>query len=143
MVDETRFVIRFVDSWSIDEIVQLYKAGGWWKDSYDSSGIPGLIKGSYVFAVVVDSTNGTAIGMGRVLSDGVSDAYIQDVLILSKYRRSGIGKKLVQSLIDYCLSHGITWIGLMAEPGSEQFYTASGFHVLKGYSPMRYHLTEE
>ncbi len=28
-------VIKFVDFWPKEEIVELYKAGGWWKDSYE------------------------------------------------------------------------------------------------------------
>jgi len=46
--------IKFVDNWSKDDIVELYKAGGWWKDSYDSSGIKPLIEDSFAFVVVVD-----------------------------------------------------------------------------------------
>ena len=142
MEKDAGFEIRFVTSWPIEEIISLYKVAGWWKDSYDPSGIPALIKGSYVFAVVVDTINKKTIGMGRVISDGVSDAYIQDFIILPGYRRSGIGKKLVQSLTNYCLAHGIVWIGLMAEPGSEQFYIASGFKHLIDYTPMLYYQEE-
>ena len=67
--------IKFVDTWPEDEIVELYKAGGWWKDSYDPSRIKLLIAGSFAFAVVIDNNSGKTIGMGRIISDGVSDAY--------------------------------------------------------------------
>ncbi|MFH1100719.1 MAG: GNAT family N-acetyltransferase [Methanobacteriota archaeon] len=138
-MSKERYQIKRVDSWPVEEIVRLYRAGGWWKDTYDSSGIPALIQGSFLFAVVVDSETGEAIGMGRVLSDGVSDAYIQDFIILPDYRRSGIGKRLIEFLVTLCLSKGISWIGLLAEPGSETFYSVSGFHALSGYTPMKYH----
>ena len=90
--------IKLVDSWEEKEIVTLYKSAGWWKDTYDASEIKKLIKGSFVFAVVSDSISGKTVGMGRVLSDGVSDAYIQDLVILPQYRGKGIGKKLVEIL---------------------------------------------
>jgi len=35
--------IKFIDSWKNAEIVDLYKAGGWWRDSYDASAIELLI----------------------------------------------------------------------------------------------------
>ena len=35
--------IRLVSTWPSEEIVALYKAGGWWKESYDPSGISSLI----------------------------------------------------------------------------------------------------
>lgn len=143
MANNTRFVIQFIDSWPVQEIVELYKAAGWWKDTYNPSGILPLITGSLVFAVVIDSTSNKAVGMGRILSDGVSDAYIQDFFIMPKYRRLGLGKTLVQSLINYCLFRGINWIGLMAEPGSEDFYTATGFKPLENYTPMRFYPSGE
>ena len=134
-----RYEIKSVDSWPGEEIVRLYRVGGWWADTDDSSGIPLLIRGSYLFAVVIDHETEQAIGMGRVLSDGVSDAYIQDFVILPEHRRCGVGKRLLEFLVTNCLSKGITWIGLLAEPGSDPFYLSSGFSALKGYTPMKYH----
>ncbi|EMR75350.1 acetyltransferase [Thermoplasmatales archaeon SCGC AB-540-F20] len=130
--------IKLVDSWAEKEIVALYKSAGWWKDSYDPSGIKKLIEGSFVFAVVVDSASGKAIGMGRILSDGVSDAYLQDLVILPQYRRKGIGRTLVEVLLDYCLSRRILWIGLISEPGQDEFYSSLGFKPMDKHIPMRY-----
>jgi GNAT superfamily N-acetyltransferase len=130
--------IKIVQTWPKDEIIKLYKAGGWWKDSYNPAGIDSLIKGSFVFAVVLDSSTKKAIGMGRIISDGISDAYIQDMVILPEYRGKGIGKKLVNFLLDYCLSKGIIWIGLIAEPDQDGFYTTLGFKPMKSYVPMKY-----
>ena len=141
-MDTNNIEIRLVDSWSTDEIVELYKAGGWWKESYDTSLINQMIAGSFVFAVVVDITIDKAVGMGRVISDGISDAYIQDLVVLPKYRGHGIGKKLVDSLIKQCLSNGIVWIGVIAEPGSDKLYRGLGFKPMKDHIPMLYQLEE-
>ncbi len=130
--------MRLVTTWPEDEIVTLYQAGGWWKDTYDKAGIPGLIAGSFAFVVAVDRQTGKAIGMGRVLSDGASDAYIQDLVILAPYRGQNLGKRIVQTLIDFCVSRNILWIGLIAEPGSSQFYTSLGFKPMEHYTPMLY-----
>jgi len=121
-----------------DEIILLYKDAGWWKDTYDKAGIPHLIAGSFAFAVAVDKKTGKSIGMGRVLSDGVSDAYIQDLVVLTSYRGQNLGKKIAQILIDFCISKGIQWIGLVAEPGSSLFYTTLGFKPMKNHIPMLY-----
>ena len=135
--------IRFVSSWPEDEIVSLYKAGGWWKESYDKSAIKSMIAGSFAFAVAVDKLSGKAIGMGRIISDGISDAYIQDFIILPKYRRQGIGKQLLNFLLEHCMSKGILWIGLIAEPGQESFYSFAGFKPMKDHTPMRYQKGDE
>jgi len=139
---EQNVEIKFVETWPKDDIVKLYKAGGWWKDSYDSSGIKPLIAGSFTFAVAVDKDSGKAIGMGRIISDGVSDAYIQDVVVLPAYRGQGIGEQLVKILLNHCLSKGILWVGLIAEPKQGGFYSSLGFKPMKNYIPMIYQ-TEE
>ncbi len=129
--------IKLVEGWPEDKIVNLYKAGGWWKESYEKSGIPKLIKGSFAFAVAVDKNNET-IGMARVLSDGSSDAYIQDVVVLPEYRKKGIGKKLVLKLVEFCKKKGIYWIALISEPDQEHFYEKLGFKLMKNYTPMKF-----
>ena len=52
--------IQCVDFWPAEEIVDLYKAGGWWKDSYTPAGVSALISGSFACAVAVDSMTGKA-----------------------------------------------------------------------------------
>lgn len=135
---QEQFDIKFVRKWPEDEIVNLYKSGGWWKDHYDKSAIKHLIKGSFVFAIAIDKKTGKTIGMGRVLSDGVSDAYIQDLVILSEFRAKGIGKKIVKKLINHCKSKNINWIALIAEPDQEGFYENIDFKQMKNYTPMKY-----
>ena len=130
--------VQQVTSWSSDDIVALYKEGGWWKEEYQPEELPHLIKGSYAFVVAVDTTTNRTVGMGRVLSDGSSDAYIQDVIVLSSYRNQGIGSKIISFLIHLCQLKGIQWIGVIAEPGSEAFYQTLGFHTMKDHIPMRY-----
>ena len=137
-MEKKQIEIRLVTSWPVDDIVQLYKAGGWWKDTYDKTAIPFLITGSFAFAVAVEEKTQKSVGMGRVISDGVSDAYIQDLVVLPPYRSQSIGKKIAQKLIDFCQSKGITWIGLIAEPGSSQFYTSLGFTTMEKHIPMLY-----
>jgi ribosomal protein S18 acetylase RimI-like enzyme len=133
---EGAVVIRIVDAWDQDEVVQLYRAGGWWKDEYDPGSVPDLIRGSFAFAVAIDKKTGHAIGMGRVLSDGVSDGYIQDIVVLPAFRKMGIGKEIVRALFGHCTRAGISWIGLIAAPGTESFYQPLGFQPMMGYVPL-------
>jgi GNAT superfamily N-acetyltransferase len=128
--------VRLVNSWDKDEIVNLYHAGGWWKDDYNPDDLANLIRGSFAFAVAVDSKTGQAAGMGRIISDGVSDAYIQDLVVLPQYRKRGIGRKIVEALVNKCRDAGISWIGLIAEPGTENFYLPVGFHPMEGHIPL-------
>lgn len=130
--------IRIVDKWPENEIVKLYKAGGWWKDRYNPAGLKYLINGSFAFAVAIDKKSKKAIGMGRLISDGVSDAYIQDLVVLPEYRDKGIGREIVKTLINHCKKKGVYWLGVIAEPDQDGFYSNLGFKQMKNYIPMKY-----
>jgi GNAT superfamily N-acetyltransferase len=77
--------------------------------------------------------------MGRVISDGSSDCYIQGLVVLPGYRGRGVGTMILSTLLDYCSSAGVTWVALVAEPGTETFYTALGFRRMEGHIPMRWY----
>jgi GNAT superfamily N-acetyltransferase len=129
---------QLVQAWDEMDIVNLYRAGGWWKEEYNQREISRLIRGSFLFVVAVDRKTGHAVGMGRVISDGVSDGYIQDLVVLPEYRKTGIGAQIVSTLVKNCVERGISWIGLIAEPDTEKFYLPFGFHPMEGYVPLKF-----
>lgn len=127
-----------VTSAPLEEIVDLYKAAGWWQESPEArAAIPPMISGSLCF-IIARSIEGRIIGMARVISDGHSDAYIQDVVVLGAHRGRGVGRELIQRLTQFCVARNIAWIGLVAEPGTQGFYEELGFGPLVGYQPMLY-----
>lgn len=139
MAEEAGIKVRLVDVWDVEAIAALYHAGGWWNDNWDPAGLAALIAGSFAFAVAIDPAADRAVGMGRVISDGVSDGYVQDLVVLPGYRGRGIGTMILSALLDYCRSAGVTWVALVAEPGTEAFYTAIGFRRMEGHIPMRWY----
>jgi len=130
--------IRLVQTWDEVDIVNLYRAGGWWKEEYNQRELPRLIRGSFLFVVAVDVKTGHAVGMGRVISDGVSDGYIQDLVVLPEYRKTGIGARIISTLVKKCVERGISWIGIIAEPDTEKFYLPFGFHPMEGHVPLKF-----
>ncbi|MDK2916627.1 MAG: hypothetical protein PWR25_1184 [Euryarchaeota archaeon] len=139
MMEESEIEVRLVDVWDVETIADLYRAGGWWNERWDPADLAALIAGSFAFAVAVDRTTGRSVGMGRVISDGVSDGYVQDLVVLPGYRGRGIGTMILSALLDYCTSKGVAWVALVAEPGTEPFYTALGFRRMEGHTPMRWY----
>lgn len=130
--------VAVVSSWDADEIIALYRAEGWWEETHHPEKIiAAIFSGSFAVAVAYDAGK-RAVGMGRVLSDGVSDAYIQDVVVDSRCRGQGIGKRIIKELVLTCRKAGISWIALVAEPGTRNFYEPLGFTVMEDYTPMKY-----
>ncbi|MCR8842217.1 GNAT family N-acetyltransferase [Paenibacillus sp. SC116] len=86
-----------------------------------------------IYSLVVISDD-HVIGMGRIVGDGAMYYYIQDVAVLPEYQKLGIGKQIVEKLINYISNHcvGAGFVGLFASQGKEPFYEQFGF---KDYSP--------
>ena len=130
--------IRIVSELSKTDFRELYSDAGWWRPEYDSdlSFIDCIAKNS--FCLVGAFLGGKMIGMGRAVSDGRSDAYIQDVIVLNAFRKRGLGKKIIDAIVERLLANGIDWIGLIAQPGTDKFYESLGFATMKDHLPMIY-----
>jgi ribosomal protein S18 acetylase RimI-like enzyme len=63
------------------------------------------------------------VGMGRLLSDGVCNAYLVDVWTASAYRRRGIASELMRRLVDAVPGQHI---GLQTDD-AQAFYESLGF----------------
>lgn len=89
------------------------------------------LKNSLCTIAVMDQ--GQVIGMGRLVGDGVSICYVQDLVILPQYQGKGIGKSIMERLIAYTKEHGIPetnlTVGLFAAKGKEEFYQKLGFTI--------------
>ena len=118
------------------QLLALYRHAGWW-DTAESPRhtevIAAIVANSFCF--VTASIGDKLIGMGRSISDGVSDAYIQDVMVHTDYRGNGIGKDIIRTLVTFLQKHELQWIGLISEPGYERFYQSLGFDTMPKYTP--------
>ena len=119
------------------DALALYRAAGWFGPSDPAPELDAMIANSFaVFAAFDDA--GRLIGMARALSDGVSDAYILDVVVDPEFRSRGIGRTLVKRLAEYLASFGIDWIVCIGVPGTEAFYRAAGAAPMDGHTAFRF-----
>ena len=108
---------------------------GWWSSEFDAPDlVADIVAGSHCFLLV--SQGDQIVGMGRAFSDGVSDAYIQDVTVKQEYRGQGIGTMIVQKLVERLNADGLAWVGLIAEKNSHKFYERLGFVRMPNSVPM-------
>lgn len=77
--------------------------------------------------------NEKVIGMGRLVGDGAMYWYLQEIIVLPEYQGKGIGKSIVNRLIEYIKDTAIPGtiidVGLSAVEGKEPFYEKFGFSV--------------
>jgi GNAT superfamily N-acetyltransferase len=98
---------------------------GW--SCYDEAVIASFIKNSLYCVCAQDREK--IIGMGRVIGDGGLCFYIQDIIVLPEYQGRGIGRGIMDRVMDYIYSHchNNSIIGLMSAQGKESFYEKYGF----------------
>lgn len=68
--------------------------------------------------------------MGRLVGDGAMYWYLQEIIVLPEYQGKGIGKAIVNRLLDYIQNTAIRGtkisVGLTAVKGKEPFYEKFG-----------------
>jgi len=69
--------------------------------------------------------SGELVAAGRALADGIDCSYICDVAVHPNHQGKGIGKGIIENLIE--LSKGHKKIILYSYPGKELFYKQLGF----------------
>lgn len=128
---------RFLQTADTLDLMTLYKDAGWWDPACERHPefLSRIVPDSALFVGAFDRTR--MIGMGRALSDLISDGYIQDVAVLRNYRGRGVGRHIIHTLITGLKKHGVDWIGLIGEPGTGSFYESLGFRPMPGHTPYR------
>ncbi|MGC6418482.1 MAG: GNAT family N-acetyltransferase [Bradymonadia bacterium] len=101
------------------------EAVGWTNYAQDAQRLSAALRGS-AFLVTVESRF-VLIGQARVVSDDVSIAYIQDVLVHPKHQGRGVGKQLMKMVFDR-YSHVRQKVRLTDDrPEQLRFYESLGF----------------
>lgn len=90
--------IKEYENFKLDEIVNFYRSVGWTnylerldilKKAYENSL---CVLGAYDYDKLV--------GIIRAVGDAKTIVFIQDIIVLPKYQRKGIGTKLLKTLMD-------------------------------------------
>lgn len=79
------------------------------------------------FCVISVYQKDQLIGFGRVVSDGVVYATINDVMVSPAWQGQGIGSSIIRKLVRVCEQADIHSIHLFAARGAENFYKNLGF----------------
>lgn len=81
---------------------------------------------------------GQCVGFARATSDGVFYATIWDVVVSPKWQGCGIGRGMVQRLVDKLVKEDINNITLYTEPAVEGLYRTIGFETMDNATGMAF-----
>jgi len=118
-------IYKYMEDFSEVDIKQLYENAGWTSYTQD---LPKLIESIKASLTVISAwDNQKLIGLIRVVGDGITIVYIQDILVLDSYKRKGVGSKLLKYILeDY---KNVRQKVLLTDDSEETrgFYEANGF----------------
>ena len=90
--------IRRYTTYHEAEVLSLYRSVGWrvYADN------PAMVKAAFAGSLLVLGAfvQDELIGLIRAVGDGVSILYIQDVLVAPEHQRKGVGRRLLQAMLD-------------------------------------------
>lgn len=91
------FVIKEYKNYKEKEILELYKSVGW--INYTNN--PSMLKNAYAHSLKIYGAyeDDKLLGIIRVVGDGYSVVFIQDILVFPKYQRQGIGTALIRQIL--------------------------------------------
>ncbi|WP_227936750.1 GNAT family N-acetyltransferase [Alkalihalobacillus deserti] len=106
---------------------ELYQTTGWIQASmFNQDELYKAMKNSWCITAAYDNKE-KLVGFGRVISDGVYQSFITDMMVHPDYQKQGIGSSMLKFLIEKCRQNGMKWIQLSCAQGKMDFYTKHGF----------------
>ena len=115
----------------LEDVLHLYQAVGW--TNYTNQ--PEMLEKSlaHSLAIYVARDGEEIVGLVRLVGDGFSSVFVQDLIVLPSYQRQGIGSNLMkEALADYKDAYQIQ----LATEQTEKtlgFYRSLGFETLSTY----------
>ncbi len=120
------------------ELAQLYK-NEFWSQNRTQPDITKMLVASDIVIGLVDECD-HLVGFTRVLTDFVYRAFIFDVIVKPTHRNQGLGKKLIDLVVDHPQLQTVEYLGLYCLPEMVPFYERWGFTTeLGGLKMMLYH----
>ena len=116
---------------SIDDVLPLYQAVGWTNYTNQLQMLAQALTHSLAIYLARDGEK--IVGLVRLVGDGFSSVFVQDLIVLPSYQRQGIGSALMkQALADYKDAYQVQ----LATDESEKtlgFYRSLGFETLSSF----------
>ena len=115
----------------LEDVLHLYQAVGWTNYTHQPEMLEQALSHSLVIYVALDGD--AVVGLIRLVGDGFSSVFVQDLIVLPSYQRQGIGRSLMkEALEDYKDAYQVQLVTEQTEK-NVGFYRSMGFEALSTY----------
>ncbi len=116
-----------------DEVVALYDSVGWSAYTKRPDVLMAALAGST--AILAAREDNLLIGLARVVSDGASICYLQDIIVHPEHQRRGIGRELVRRILEPYAEVRQKVLLTDDDAAQREFYESLGFQLVQ--DPLR------
>lgn len=115
----------------LENVLHLYQAVGWTNYTHQPQMLEKSLSHSLAIYLALDGE--AIVGLVRLVGDGFSSVFVQDLIVLPSYQRQGIGSALMkEALGDFKEAYQIQLATDQTEKNLE-FYRFLGFETLSTY----------
>ena len=116
---------------SIDDVLPLYQAVGW--TNYTNQ--PQMLEQSlaHSLATYLARDGEEIVGVVRLIGDGFSSVFVQDLIVLPSYQRQGIGSALMKKALGEFKDAYQVQLATDESEKTLGFYRSLGFETLSTY----------
>ena len=115
----------------LEDVLHLYQAVGWTNYTHQPEMLEQALSHSLAIYVALDGD--AVVGLIRLVGDGFSSIFVQDLIVLPSYQRQGIGRSLMkEALEDYKDAYQVQLVTEQTEK-NVGFYRSLGFEALSTY----------
>ena len=124
--------IRKQEIVKLEDVLHLYQAVGWTNYTNQPKMLEQSLSHSLVIYLALDGD--AVVGLIRLVGDGFSSVFVQDLIVLPSYQRQGIGRSLMkQALGDFKGAYQVQLVTEQTEK-NVRFYRSIGFETLSTYN---------
>ena len=123
--------VRKQDVVKLEDVLHLYQAVGWTNYTNQPQMLEQALPHSLAVYLAFDGEK--IVGLIRLVGDGFSSVFVQDLIVLPSYQRQGIGSALMkEALEDYKDAYQVQLVTEQTEK-NVGFYRSIGFETLSTY----------
>ncbi|WP_431709767.1 GNAT family N-acetyltransferase [Glutamicibacter uratoxydans] len=110
-------------------LIDLYDSVQWTEYTKDPQRLTAAVAASLAVLTAYDGQK--LVGLARLVGDGLTIIYLQDILVAPNYQRRGIGRQLMQRLLAPFADVRQQVLMTDNEPGQIAFYESLGFTEIR------------
>ncbi|VJA80560.1 GNAT family acetyltransferase [Streptococcus pneumoniae] len=115
----------------LEDVLHLYQAVGWTNYTHQTEMLEQALSHSLVIYLALDGD--AVVGLIRLVGDGFSSVFVQDLIVLPSYQRQGIGSSLMkEALGNFKEAYQVQLVTEETEK-NVGFYRSMGFEILSTY----------